>query len=88
MERVTINPRVAASVFRDALLTKPSHTKWAALKRKAGSEVCGVFVTMCVFVCAEREAEKHSVVSRKGGRDGAQGGGGGDLKKAGRGDVL
>ena len=39
MEQVKIDPRVAASVFREALRTKPFNSNWAALKRKAGAEV-------------------------------------------------
>jgi hypothetical protein len=39
MQNVNINPRVAASVFRHALLGRASNSKWAALKRQAGLEV-------------------------------------------------
>ena len=38
-QHVSINPRVARLVFSDFLRGKPSNTKWADLKFKAGSEV-------------------------------------------------
>ena len=41
-QNANIDPRVAKHVFSDFVKVQPPKTRWAALKRKAGSEVRGM----------------------------------------------